>query len=395
MNVRVQAVISRYFDYNSTTPLHPLVQEVMTKALETYGNPSSIHSVGRNAKVALHSAREQIAALLKCEPSELYMTSGGSESNNWVIKGYLSRWAGTRFHVISSVIEHPSIRETLRYWCRFAGGDVTFVPVDEQGTISPEIVLNAIRPDTKLISIMLANNETGMIQPIREIAAAARSKGIFVHTDAVQAFGKIPTHVEELGVDALSFSIHKLYGPKGVGGLYVNKAHLLEPLIHGGGQEQGLRSGTENVIALLGAAEACRVARTEMEHLYGRMTAYKRLLVNQLSILAPNLRVNGTLDPARTLANTLNIAIPGIRGEALAAYLDQISGIAISVGSACSSNHEKKLSYVLQEMGLDEKEIRSSVRISMGLFTEESDIQYFLQSMERSLAHFLHCMPSQ
>jgi cysteine desulfurase len=391
----VETVIGRYFDYNSTTPIHPLVREVMTEALETFGNPSSVHSIGKDAKVAQHLAHKQIAELLKCEPSELYMTSGGSESNNWLIKGYLSRWAGAPFHVISSVIEHPSIRETLRYWCRFAGGEVTFVPVDESGFISSEMVINAIRPDTKMISIMLANNETGAIQPIQEIALVARSRGIFIHTDAVQAVGKIPIQVQELGVDALSFSIHKLYGPKGIGGLYVNKAYLLEPLIHGGGQEQGLRSGTENVVSLLGAAEACRVAQVEMENLYGRMTAYKQLLVDQLSVFAPNLRINGTLDSACTLANTLNIEIPGIRGEALAAYLDQCFGIAVSVGSACSSNHEKKLSYVLQEMGRDENEIRSSVRISMGVFTNKSDIHYFVQSMERSLAHFFQCMPSK
>lgn len=367
----------------------------MTKALETFGNPSSVHSVGKKAKVAQYLAREQIAALLKCEPSELYMTSGGSESNNWVIKGYLSRWAGAPFHVISSVIEHPSIRETLQYWCNFAGGEVTFVPVDEGGKISSETVINAIRPNTKLISIMLANNETGTIQPIQEIAAVAKSRGIFIHTDAVQAVGKIPIHVQELGVDALSFSIHKLYGPKGIGGIYVNKAYLLEPLIHGGGQEQGLRSGTENVVSLLGAAEACRVAKVEMEPMYGRMIAFKQLLVDKLNLIVPNLRINGTLDSTYNLANTLNIAIPGVRGEALAAYLDQCFGIAVSVGSACSSNHEKKLSYVLQAMGLDENEIRSSLRISMGLFTEESDIHYFLQSMERSLAHFFQCIPSK
>ncbi|NOV00850.1 cysteine desulfurase family protein [Paenibacillus planticolens] len=387
-------MIGRYFDYNATTPLHPLVSEVMTQALDTYGNPSSVHNVGMSAKDAVVSARQQIAAFLQCEPDELYFTSGGSESNNWVIKGYLNRWSGSPFHAVSSVIEHPSVRDTLRYWCQSAGGEVTFVPVDEIGCISAQKVIDAIRPDTKLITIMLANNETGVIQPIQEIAAAAKSRGIFFHTDAVQAVGKMPIRLQELGVDALSFSIHKLCGPKGVGGLYVNKAYALEPLIHGGGQEMGLRSGTENVVSLIGAAEACRVAQMDMAFVQAKLFAYKHRIIDQLRLLVPNLKVNGPMGSGCTLANTINIGIPGIRGEALAAYLDQRFGIAVSVGSACSSNQEKKLSYVLQEMGLDEDEIRSSVRISMGAFTNESDVGYFLQCMEHSLVHFYHCMPS-
>ncbi|NQX69825.1 cysteine desulfurase [Paenibacillus alba] len=387
-------MIGRYFDYNSTTPLDPRVCRIITESLDIYGNPSSAHGPGQQARLAIQSARQHAAALLHGDPEELYFTSGGSESNNWVLKGYLSQWVGTPVHVITSVIEHPSIKETLRHWSHDGGGKVTYVPVDAEGFISSQAVIDAIRPETKLISIMLANNEIGAIQPVREIAQIAKSRGIFIHTDAVQAVGKMPIHVRELGVDSLSFSIHKLYGPKGVGGLYVHSAYKLEPLIHGGGQERGMRSGTENVLSLLGAAEACRVAMLDMERTQAKLLWCKRLLVEKLHALAPGLKINGSLDAERTLANTVNLFIPGIRGEALAAYLDHRYGIAVSVGSACSSNHEKKLSYVLQEMGLDEADIRSSLRISMGKFTDEVDIHYLVESIESALTHFHQLMPT-
>ncbi|GFZ96575.1 cysteine desulfurase IscS [Paenibacillus marchantiophytorum] len=387
-------MIGRYFDYNSTTPLDPRVCQVITESMDIYGNPSSTHGSGQKARLAIHSARQHIAALLHGEPEELYITSGGSESNNWLLKGYLSQWAGTPVHVITSVIEHPSVKETLRYWRDAGGGEITYIPVDAEGFISPQAVMDAIRPDTKLISIMLANNETGAIQPVQEIARIAGSRGIFTHTDAVQAVGKMPIHVRELGVDSLSFSIHKLYGPKGIGGLYLQSGYKLDPLLHGGGQEQGLRSGTENVLSLLGAAEACRVAMLDMERSQVKLLWCKRLLVEKLRAIAPGLKINGSLDSDRTLANTVNLCIPGIRGEALAAYLDHRYGIAVSVGSACSSNHQKKLSYVLQEMGLDEADIRSSLRISMGKFTDEMDIHYLLESIESALAHFNQLMPT-
>ncbi|MCA0757855.1 cysteine desulfurase [Paenibacillus sp. N4] len=383
----------RYFDYNATTPIDPAVAAAMMEHLSEYGNPSSTHRAGKTAKQSVRQARSHAADLLNCGQSELIFTSGGSESNNWAIKGWLSQWKGRRPHIITSSIEHPSVQEAIRYAMREWEASVTWLPVDGDGFLSAEAVAEALRPETKLISIMLANNELGTLQPIRDIARIARASGVFMHTDAVQAVGKINVDVQELGVDALSFSAHKFYGPKGIGGLYLKEGRALEPLVHGGGQESGLRSGTENVLALVGLGEACRLAREEMEETALRLDEFKRLLAAGLTALSPQIKQNGGRDASRTLAGTMNIQIPHIRGEALAAYLDHRFGIALSVGSACSSNREKKLSGVLKAIGLQDAEIQSSVRISMGKYTKRSDIVGFLEAMEQAMEHFCRLMP--
>ncbi|HTG71064.1 MAG TPA: cysteine desulfurase family protein [Candidatus Udaeobacter sp.] len=383
-----------YFDYNATTPIDPSVSHAMIEHLSLYGNPSSNHQIGRSARTAVQEAREQAAALLNCNASELHFTSGGSESNNWAVKGWLSQWKGTRPHVITTSIEHSSVLEVFQYAAREWGAQVTYLPVNAEGYVCPEAVAEALREETRMISIMLANNELGTIQPIREIARIARSNHIFMHTDAVQAVGKISVDVQELGVHALSFSAHKFYGPKGVGGIYLSSGYQLEPLVHGGGQESGLRSGTENVLSLIGLREACRLARAETAETAQRLAGYKLLLEKRLKKLSSQIRINGSMDPGRTLSNTMNIQIPNIRGEALAAYLDHRFGIAVSVGSACSSNQEKKLSGVLMATGLTEAEIQTSIRISMGKFTRREDLDYFIESIEQALEHFYRLMPA-
>ncbi|GFN33272.1 cysteine desulfurase family protein [Paenibacillus xylaniclasticus] len=378
-----------YFDYNATSELDEQVRQAMIDSMSVYGNPSSRHSYGAAAKTIVSEARAAVARLMGCEPEAIKFTSGGSESNNWAIKGLLeANGARGEAHIITTEIEHPSVLQVCAYLERTGRSRVTYLPVNHCGAVSIEELQAAIRPDTKLITIMLANNEIGTIQPIREAALLARSRGILMHTDAVQAAGKLPLNVRQLGVDALSMSAHKFGGPKGVGALYVRPGVELEPLIHGGGQEFGLRSGTENVIGLAGFGKAAAmIDRAKLEAQLKRWSELKRMAVGRLQELVPDCRLNGSAEESEALPNTINFEIGGIRGESLAGYIGVKHGAAVSVGSACSATKQSMLSHVLRAIGRNEEQIRSAIRISLGPAVSEADIERLCCQIAEAALH--------
>jgi cysteine desulfurase len=359
-----------YLDYNATTPLDPKVTAAMQLFLtEELGNPSSSHWFGQRAKTALERARVQVAALLSCEASEIIFTSGGTESNNLAIIGGARARRHLGAHIISSQIEHPSVREVCRALER-DGFQVTYLPVDERGQVSLAAVEGAIREDTILITIMHANNETGMLQPIEAIAQLADEQDIMVHTDAAQSAGKIPTDIESLGVDLLSFAGHKLYGPKGVGVLFVRSGLQLERVLHGAGHERGLRPGTENVLALVGLGKACELAKQQMSQNLAHAREMRNLLYQGLHHRLKHIRINGDLN--HTVPNTLSIGFRGINAHRLLKEIQ--SGIAASTGSACHSAG-RGWSEVLKAMRVPEEWARGTVRLSVGKFTTRAEIE--------------------
>jgi len=343
------------------------VAETVASAMgREFGNPSSSHARGRRSRETVDAARREVSSLLGCQPEEVVFTGGGSESNNLALKGVaLSRGKG---HIVTCAGEHPAILEPCAF-LRRSGFQVTILEIDRQGRVDPREVESAIQPDTILISVMHANNETGTIQPIAEIGRIARERDILFHTDAAQTAGKIATRVEELQVDLLSIAGHKLYAPRGVGALYVKRGVNLEPLIHGASQERGLRAGTEAVHQIAGLGAACRIARDEM----GRAEEKLRLLRDRLQgILAgaiEGLTLNG--HPEERLPNTLNVNFPRVAGAEL---LERARGIAASTGSACHSG-ETRLSPVLQAMGVAPEVGRGAVRLSLGRWTTENEIK--------------------
>lgn len=371
----------RYFDYNATTPISKSVQQAMIEALDLFYNASSNSLPARRSKALLRDAREQVAGLLRCSPDQLCFTSGGSEANNWAIKGALTGFIAEPGHVITSAIEHPSVLEPIAYMARVFGFSVTHLAPGSDGRVRVEDFLQAIRPDTQLVSIMFANNETGVIQPVVEIANAASSRGITCHVDAVQAVGKHPVDLSCLKADLLSFSAHKFYGPKGVGGLYLRRPQEFPPLIHGGGQEMGLRAGTENLLSIAGLGRAAADCHAFAEEWASNHRRLKNQLIKRLAELPAPIHFNGTTHPDLAISNTLNFSVEGVRGEALSAMLDAKYGVQVSIGSACSNNKDKKLSHVLQAMGLNEERIQSAVRVSFGRHTSTSDVEWFSEGL--------------
>jgi cysteine desulfurase NifS len=370
-----------YFDHNATTPVSSEVAETMVPFLQgNWGNPSSIHTAGVRAREPVEAARRQVAEVLGCTARRLVFTSGGSEANNLALKGVLDT-VGESAHVISSAAEHPSILATCRA-LEARGRAVTLLPVNEEGLTEPEELRAALRRDTVLVSVMTANNEVGAIQPIAELASIAHENGSLFHTDAVQALGKIPLDVDELGVDLLSVSGHKVHGPKGIGALYVRKGIPLEPLIHGGGQEHGLRSGTEHVPGIVGFGKACEVSRRRL--LAGEMSRVALLrdrLEDGVLSLVDGARRNGP--PDRRLPNTSNVTLPAIRGESLVLSLDR-HGIRFSSGSACKAGNPAP-SAALLAMGLNEDEAHCSIRFSLGVGNDEHDVDYALECLDKVL----------
>jgi cysteine desulfurase len=365
-----------YLDYNATTPLDPaVVDSTLPYLREQFGNPSSSHSFGKTAHEAVQRARQQVAELLGAEPEEIVFTSGGSEANNHALKGAVFTRLGGIFgrwlreaHIITSAIEHPATLQPCEFLKRF-GCRVTVLPVDRQGTVDPDTVRKAIDRRTRIISIMHANNEVGTLQPIREIAAIARERGVLMHTDAAQSVGKLPVNVDELGVDLLSIAGHKLYAPKGIGVLYVRRGVKLEPLIHGASHESGRRAGTENVPYVIGLGTACSLARQSLPQASERLRQLRERLWQHLcSALGEQLSLNG--HPEHRLPNTLNVNFAGHIGAEL---LQKIPEIAASTGSAC---HEGSvcLSPVLQAMGVPVGVGRGAIRLSVGRFTTEEEI---------------------
>ena len=349
-----------YLDHNATTMIAPEVAEAMEPYInEVFGNPSSSHELGYEAKMAIENARNSVADLIGARPQEIIFTSGGTESNNMVLKGIIDLKEPNKNHIIISAVEHPSILNPAIYLMEL-GVQVSIVGVDRYCLVDPEDVKKAIRANTRLISIMLANNETGTIQPVKEIAAIAREHGIPVHTDAAQAVGKIPVDVKELGVDILSLAGHKLYAPKGIGALYVGNGLGITPLLHGGGQEGGRRSGTENVIMIVALGVACDLVKKRLKEDMLHMERLRDRLHELLSEQINDIVLNG--HPQRRLPNTLNVSIPGIQGDMI---LREIPKVIASTGAACHEEKEK-ISHVLSAMGVPEDIAIGALRFSVG-----------------------------
>lgn len=349
-----------YLDHNATTPLDPAAAEAMIHIInENFGNPSSPYPIGLHAKSAVEEARAQAAALLGCDRGELIFTSGGSESNNMVLKGMVDFRNPGRSHIITSAVEHPAILNPALFLMEL-GTDVTFLGVDRFGRVDPEDVRKAIRPNTCLISIMLANNETGTLQPIEAISKLAFEHEIPFHTDAAQAVGKIPIDVQGLGLDFLSVAGHKLYGPKGVGALFMKKGRTLTPLIHGAGQEGGRRPGTENVILDVGLGVACRIAAERMKDDQVYMRKMRDRLQDLLFAGVDGLVLNG--HPQERLPNTLNISVPGLAGSEI---LEGMAALCASTGAACH-DRSVRLSHVLSAMGVPAEIGMGTLRLTVG-----------------------------
>lgn len=363
-----------YADNAATTPVTPAVLEAMTPWLmENYGNPSSIYSIGRAARTAVEKARRQVTAALNADPGEIYFTSCGTEADNWALKGSMRRWAAKgKKHLITAAFEHHAILHSAKALEK-EGFEVTYLPVTPEGLVDPAELEKAIREDTALVSIMLANNEIGTVQPIAELAAIAHAHGAWFHTDAVQAVGHIPVDVKALGVDMLSLSGHKFHAPKGVGALYVKKGILPNIFMDGGAQEKGRRAGTENLASIVGLGEAITVATASLEENMARITAMRDRLIDSLLQL-PRTRLNGSRE--HRLPGNLNISFEGIEGESLLLRLD-MAGICASSGSACTSGSLDP-SHVLMAIGLKHEVAHGSLRLSLSELTTEEDIDYII-----------------
>jgi len=358
-----------YLDYNGTTPHDPEVIAAMRPFLETeFGNPSSSHWYGIRPKKAVEKARRQVAALLNCEPEEVFFTSGGTESNNHAILGTVRARKDKGRHIVTSTVEHPAVLEVCRY-LEGEGCTTTYLDVDDTGMVSPEGVAAAIRPDTVLITIMHANNEVGAIQPIRPIAELAKRHGICLHTDAAQSVGKIETDVQQLNVDLLSVAGHKVYAPKGIGALYVRKGLRPEKFCHGAGQEMGWRAGTENVPAIVGLGKACEMAERSLDHGRRHLQAMRDRLHQGLADHIHDLRLNGP--PERRLPNTVSLAFKELEANRI---LEEIGlEVAASAGAACHSD-TVTLSHVLEAMRVPMAWARGTVRFSTGRMTTGDQI---------------------
>lgn len=349
-----------YLDHNATTPVcSEALASMLPYLKEDFGNPSSAHMLGKVARQGIENAREEVAALVGCQSHEIIFTSGGSESNNMVLKGMLDFQNLQGCHIITSAIEHPAILNPALFLMEL-GVEITILPVDSFGCVDPDEVYNAIQPNTRLISIMLANNETGTLQPITRIAAIAKAHGVPIHTDAAQAVGKIEININSLGVDFLSIAGHKLYGPKGVGALFLRDGQSITPLIHGAAQENGKRAGTENIILAVGLGTACEIARRTLKEEIKRISTMRDRLQGILFENIKDLVLNG--HPTERLPNTLNISIPGIAGEQI---LEALPNIIASTGAAC---HDRtvKLSHVLAAMGVPAEIGMGAIRLTLG-----------------------------
>ncbi|MBI3969195.1 MAG: cysteine desulfurase [Chloroflexi bacterium] len=372
-----------YLDYNATTPVAPEVVAALRPYLETqFGNPSSGHAYGVAAHEAVDRARAPVAELLGCAVDEIVFTGGGSEANNLAIKGVVFASVELKLrrhpHLVTSAIEHPAVRNTCRYLADRFGCKVTFVPVDRHGRVDPDDVRRAITPRTVLVSIMHANNEIGTVQPIAAIAAVAREHGIPLHTDAAQSVGKIPTRVDDLGVDLLTIAGHKLYAPKGVGALYVRRGTKLDPLVHGAGHEGGRRAGTENVAYMVALGAACELVGPKLKENAERLASLRDRLHHDLIGATPGLMLNG--HPLQRLPNTLNVSFPGWDGEELLARCPEV---AASTGSACHAGRTEP-SDVLLALGLDREVALGAVRLSLGRYTTGDEIETAARALVRA-----------
>ena len=376
-------------DHSATTPV---ASEVLVAMLpyfsDKFGNASSLHWFGREAKEALEESREKVSRLLKADPEDIVFTSGGTESDNLALKGIAHKNRNLGRHIITSIIEHPAILETCRS-LEQEGFSVTYLPVNPEGLVEVSDLEQAIRPDTILISIMHANNEIGTLQPLEEIGKLASERDIFFHTDAVQSVGKVPVDVDALGVDLLSLSAHKLYGPKGVGALYIRRGTKIESISTGGGHEKGLRSGTENVAGVVGLAKAADLAYENMSTEGQRLTELRDRLAGLVLDRVSDAWVNGSMK--KRLPGSLNFGFSYVEGESLLLYLDSM-GIAVSTGSACSS-HKLEPSHVLMALGLKPNECHGSLRITMGRSNTQEEVDYVAECIQEAVNRFRRISP--
>lgn len=364
-----------YMDNAATTAVSPeVLQAMLPYFCDVYGNPSSIHSTGRDARRAVDAARKQVAAAIGAQPSEIYFTAGGSESDNWAIKGTAFAKRAKGNHIITTSIEHHAVLHTCQ-WLEKQGFEVTYLPVDEVGRVRVEDVEKAITDKTILISIMAANNEIGTLEPIAEIGKLAHSKGILFHTDAVQAIGAIPIDVNAMNIDMLSMSGHKFHGPKGIGVLYIRKGVRPDIFMHGGAQERGQRAGTENLAGIVGIGKAIELATQNLEANAARMSRLRDKLIDGILAEIPDVRLNGPREGR--LPNNVNVSIRYIEGEAMLLRLD-LAGIAGSSGSACTSGSLDP-SHVLLAIGLPHEIAHGSLRLSLGTDTTEADVDEVLR----------------
>lgn len=371
-----------YLDHAATTMLCPKALDAMMPFLtNSFGNPSSSYEAGFTARDAVARARKQIADLISAQPGEIFFTSGGSEADNWALRSTARMLAHKGKHIITTSIEHHAVLHTVDY-LENIGFEVTRLPVNKDGRISPKQLEEAIRPDTILISVMFANNEIGTIQPIKELAAVAHQHQILFHTDAVQAFGQIPINVDELGIDMLSASAHKLYGPKGIGCLYLRKGIKLPPLLFGGAQESGMRAGTEPVAAIAGFGAAAECARLDMKTSMARETELRDYLIRQILTRIPNAHLNGS--PVHRLPGNANFSFPSVEGETLLILLD-MKGICASAGSACSSASHSP-SHVLKAIGLPDSLAKGSLRLTLGRETTKEELEQTIDALEEILS---------
>lgn len=360
-----------YLDHNATTPVHPAVVDRMAETLRTeFGNPSSVHHFGQQAKALVDDGRGAVAALLGAEGSEIVFTSGGTEGDNFAIRGAAEALeASGRRHLVTSAIEHEAVLNTVKALAR-RGWRTTVIPVDQTGIVDPAALRAALSDDTAIVSIMHANNEIGTIQPIEELAVLAHARGALFHTDAVQSAGKIPLDVKRLGVDLLTISAHKFYGPKGVGATWIRRGLRLLPILTGGRHERGRRAGTENVAGIVGMGVAARLTRSKMLDDAARLAPLRDRLEERILASVPGTAINGARSPR--VANTTNISFDRTEAESLLIALD-LAGVAVSTGSACSSGTLEP-SHVLKAMGLPPHRTQNSIRFSLGAATTEADI---------------------
>lgn len=366
-----------YMDNAATTALRRDVLDAMMPYLtDIYGNPSSLHYFGQEAHKAVENARHQVASALNAEDNEIVFTGCGTEADNMALKGIAEKYQSKGKHIITSSVEHHAILHTCEYLEKH-GFEVTYLPVDEYGMVKAEQVRDAIRSDTILVSIMFANNEVGTIMPIKEIGAVCREKGVFFHTDAVQAVGHVAIDVKAMNIDLLSLSAHKLHGPKGVGALYIRKGIVVPPLLHGGAQERRKRAGTENVAGIVGLGKAIEIACSDIEGTSKRMCYLRDKLINGIEASIPEVKLNG--HRTERLPGNVNFSIKYIEGESILLMLD-INGIAASSGSACTSGSLDP-SHVLLAMGMPHETAHGSLRLTLGDDTTEDDIDYVLEAL--------------
>lgn len=380
-----------YLDHNATTYMRQEVIDAMLPFFRNrFGNASSLHFFGHENRDVIDEARSNVARLIRAETEEVIFTSGGTESDNIAIRGVMraARRKRRRCHIITSVLEHPAVLRTCEA-LEGEGCEVSYMPSTSEGTVRMDLLAEAIRPETVLVSVMLANNETGIIQPIRDISALIREKGIILHTDAVQGVGKIPVDVGELGIDLLSISAHKFYGPKGIGALYVRRGTEIEPVYTGGGHESGLRPGTENVPGIVGFGEACRITRERLPEEMRYIEGLRGITEKGIRDRIDDIIFNGTEAPR--VPNTCSVAVPRIEGEAITLNLSML-GFAVSSGSACASGGTEA-SHVLVAMGLDPADAQGGVRISLGIENTRNEVDSFIEAFAEVVARLRKLSP--